>query len=210
MEAFLHQFSYFGVVLVLLAGGMGLPLPEDVPLLVGGYLCHLGLADIRLMIPIALAAVLGGDFIMYSLGRRYGHHVGRLPLLGRYLTEARLQKAEATFQKHGGKALFVGRFLPGLRAGVFFSAGTFKIPAWKMLAFDGSAALISVPVWILASFWGGGQIDKVKSAALEVQLALVGGLGLLFLLVSLIRKRRGEPTESAPPVDPKTAAKTGP
>ncbi len=206
MEAFLHQFSYFGVVLVLLAGGMGFPLPEDVPLLIGGYLCHLGIADIRLMIPIALVAVIGGDFIMYSLGRKYGRHVGRLPVLGRFLTPDRLQKAEAAFQKHGGKTLFVGRFLPGLRAGVFFSAGTFKIPAWKMLAFDGTAALISVPVWILASYWGGGQIDKVKSAALEVQLALLGGIGLVVLLVTLIRRRRAgaEPLPNQPESIPKT------
>jgi membrane protein DedA with SNARE-associated domain len=196
MEEFLHNFSYAGVVLVLLGGGMGLPLPEDIPLLVSGYLCHLGIADLRLMIPTALAAVLAGDFLMYSLGRRYGHHVGRLPLLGRFLTEPRLKKAEEAFQKHGGKALFIGRFLPGLRACVFFSAGTFKVSPLKMLAYDGSAALISVPTLILAAYFGGEQIDKVKSAAAEVQIAFLIGVVLVIAIWSFIKKKR-EPTLQA-------------
>jgi membrane protein DedA with SNARE-associated domain len=189
MEAFLHQLPHVGVVIVLLMGGMGFPLPEDIPLLVGGYLCHLGHANIYVMVPICYAAVLGGDFMMFALGRRYGKQVSKLPLLRRFLTPERLEKAVGAFEKYGGNALFVGRFLPGLRAGVFFSAGAFRVPAWKMLVFDGSAALISVPTLILVAYYGGDQIDRVRDIVADAQLVFFLLLVVVVSTIVWIRKR---------------------
>ncbi len=179
MESFLQQLPHLGVVLVLLAGGMGVPIPEDVPLLVSGYLCHLGTAQIHILLPLAFGAVVGGDLIMFSLGRRYGDRLFKLRFLSRLITEARLEKASAMFVRYGGRALFVGRFLPGVRACVFFSAGALQVPAWKMLVYDGSAALISVPTLVLATYFGGNQIDRFRAMALDVQLTLLGVVGVL-------------------------------
>jgi membrane protein DedA with SNARE-associated domain len=49
--------------------------------------------------------------------------------------------------------LFIGRFLPGLRAPIFFTAGSMKVPFVKFLFFDGLAALISVPVFVWLGHW---------------------------------------------------------
>jgi membrane protein DedA with SNARE-associated domain len=179
MESLLNELPYLGVVVVLLLGGMGVPIPEDIPLLVSGYLCHLGKADIFFMLPLALAAVIGGDFIMFGLGRRFGNRLFRFRWLGKILTEDRLEKASVIFVRYGGRALFVGRFLPGLRACVFFSAGALRVPAWKMLVYDGSAALISVPTLILLTYFGGGQIDRFRALAFEVQLIAFGVAGVV-------------------------------
>lgn len=190
MEGFLLELPYLGVVLVLLLGGMGVPIPEDIPLLVSGYLCHLGTADIFLMVPLALSAVVGGDFIMFGLGRRYGDRLFRLRWLNRILTEERLDKVSVIFSKYGGRALFVGRFLPGLRACVFFSAGALRVPAWKMLVYDGSAALISVPTLVLLTYFGGGQIDRFRALALEVQLTALAIASVLAFCFWLWKRRR--------------------
>ena len=190
MESFLAELPYLGVVIVLLLGGMGVPIPEDIPLLVSGYLCHLGSAEIFIMLPLAFSAVLGGDFIMFGLGRRYGDRLFRLRLLNKILTEQRLQQASVIFCKYGGRALFVGRFLPGLRACVFFSAGALRVPAWKMLVYDGSAALISVPTLVLLTYYGGGQIDRFRALALDVQLTLLGVAGVLGLCFWWLKRRR--------------------
>ncbi len=183
MEEFVQQFiehlPYVGVVTVLMISGLGVPLPEDIPLLIGGYLCAPPLdgsepyANIWIMLPVALVAVVGADCLLYGVGRRYGHHVARLPLLRRYLNEAHLTKAEAAFHKHGGKTLFIARFLPGVRAAIFFTAGVFKVPFWKMLAFDGAAALISVPAIVLAAYFFANEIDRVRHLSQNVQLSLL-------------------------------------
>lgn len=201
MHQFLTHFSYVGVVLVLLASGFGLPLPEDIPLLTAGYLCYLGKARLEFMIPLAFLAVVGADCIVYVLGRKYGHHVPKMPVLRRYLTEKRLAGAERAFHNHGGKTLFVARFLPGLRTACFFTAGIFKIPFWKFLVFDGAAALLSVPLLIWLGYWGGAKFEEVKEMAEDGQIAVVVVLVVLIAAAvgyKLWRARRKPSKADAP------------
>lgn len=172
MEEFLTHFTYWGVILVLLASGVGLPIPEDIPLITAGYLSARGYASIEIMIPLTFIMVVGADFLLYLMGRKYGRHVPKLPLFRRFLTPKRLAAAEMAFHTHGGKTLFTSRFVPGVRAAVFFTAGVFKIPAWKMLLFDGGAALISVPVLVLAGYFFADHIDAVKEAAFATQVSV--------------------------------------
>jgi len=172
---FIEHLPYLGVVLVLTLGGFGAPIPEDLPLLIGGYLCGMGKADVCIMLPLTLVTVIGADFLVYFMGRRWGHHVPRLPLLRRYLSEPRLTKAEISFHQHGGKTLFFARFMPGLRTPIYFSAGAFKIPAWKMLLFDGLAAMISVPAWILMAWYLAKTVDfkTLRGWSITTQVSLL-------------------------------------
>ncbi len=197
MEAFIqeliHQLPYLGVVLVLIAGGLGVPIPEDVPLLIGGYLCGVGKAELAIMLPTTFIAVIGADLMVYGLGRRYGHHVPKLPVIRKYLSPQRLTKAEISFHKHGGKTLFLARFMPGLRTPIYFSAGAFKIPFWKMLLFDGTAAGLSVPTLVLVAWYLGTKVDleTLQSWSLATQSVLVAGLIVLVIAVLGWKRVRG-------------------
>ena len=168
----LRHLPYPGVALVLLIAGFGVPIPEDVPLLIGGYLCHLGYADITIMLPVGFLSVSASDVTLFCIGRKYGRQVQNIPILGRHLTPARFEKAEQFFQRWGGCSLFIARFLPGVRSAAFLSAGACRIPFWKLIAFDGSAALISVPVWIIAAYWFGDRIETVFFFASRTSMGL--------------------------------------
>lgn len=191
MEQFIVQYvgsySYVALVAFLLAGGFGVPIPEDVPLLVIGYLCGIGHADLTLSLILAMVSVIGGDFLLFSLGRKYGHNVNRLPMIGRLLTPERMAYAEKRIQDHGGKVLFAARFMPGFRAVMFFSAGVLKVEPWKMLVYDGSAALISVPAWILLAYYMADQFEKVTTLARDVQIVVFAGIALLLVLALVIK-----------------------
>lgn len=193
VEQIIVHLPYLGVVLILMAGGIGMPIPEDLPLLVGGYLCGVGQADIAIMLPVALVAVLAADFTVYFMGRRYGHHVPRLPLIRRYLSENRLAKAEVSFHRHGGKTLFLARFMPGLRTPIYFSAGAFKIPFWKMLVCDGSAAVVSVPLWITLAWYLARTVDlqTLREWSLAAQMTLIVATVVTVLAVIGWRLMRG-------------------
>ncbi|MCC6579843.1 MAG: DedA family protein [Phycisphaeraceae bacterium] len=173
METLLANLPYVGLVVVLVLSGFGLPLPEDVPLIFAGYLCGIGEANIYIMLPVAFFAVLGTDLLVYWLGRRLGHHVPRLPVIRRYLSEKNLAKADEAFHRHGPWVLFIARFLPGIRTPVFFSAGAFKIPVRKMLAYDGSAALISVPTIVLLAYHLSDHLDKARKIVMRSQGAVL-------------------------------------
>lgn len=164
---------YLGVFLVLLACGLGLPLPEDVPLLTSGFMVHKGLARLEFMIPIAMAGVLGGDCTLFFLGRKFGHHIVEHRLFRRVVNPPRLLKAEQLFQRHGIKIIFVGRFLPGLRSMIFMAAGVLRVPFSAFIAVNGLAACISVPTLVILGRLFGDNMDKLKSDVRTVTHVIV-------------------------------------
>lgn len=187
MYEWLQQFAshapYFVIIGILLLSGFGLPLPEDIPIIIAGYLCGKGFANPWIMFPGVYFSILLADWFVFFLGRRYGHHVSRLPLLRRYLTGHRLARAEHMLHRHGGKYIFVARFMPGLRTPLYFSAGLFKIPHWKFLLIDATAVTVSVPLLFWLSYAFADHIDLVRQWAEEAQLAAAG---LFILLVAAI------------------------
>ena len=76
---FLLNFSgptpYFMVFGILLLCGLGLPIPEDVTLILGGILSYYGLCDLSLMIVVCFAGVMVGDSLMFWLGAHYGRQL---------------------------------------------------------------------------------------------------------------------------------------
>lgn len=194
MEVLFEQlaihFSYMGVALALIASGVGVPIAEEMPLIIGGYLCHEEHAKLYIMLPVAYLSVLAGDVILYSLGRRYGHHVPKLPLLRRYLTEKRLLRAERALFDHAGKTLFCARFVPGLRAAVWFSSGVLKVPTWKFILYDGVAALISTPVLIGVGYLGAEHLSLVRRWTAGGQIALACTIVVGFIVFILYRRSR--------------------
>ena len=164
MESFfselLHNWSHLGLFGVLLAAGMGLPFPEDIPLILAGLIVRRTDGSLLMMILTGLAGVMVGDSILFLMGRRYGPGIVERRWFRRIAKPWLLEKARKKYEDHGAKILFVGRFMPGLRAVLFLTAGVFKVPYWKFLVFDGSAALISVPLWIWAGWHFSGEIEK--------------------------------------------------
>jgi len=175
---------------IIILSGFGLPVPEDIPLIMAGIFCGNGQANIWVMLPLCFIAVMGADAIVYWLGRKYGHHIPRMPLMRRFLTPKRLATAEANLHRHGGKTLFVCRFLPGIRAPMLFTAGTFRIPYWKFLLYDGSAALMSVPWLVLLPYWFVNTYSEeaMRAVAHEVQIGIIVGVVLLIVGFFVVKK----------------------
>ncbi|WP_428389366.1 DedA family protein [Mucisphaera sp.] len=190
METWLEQLAvnapYVVLVAVLLASGFGLPVPEDIPLLIGGYLAGHGYAEPFTLFFFCFAAILFADATLFWLGRTYGHHIPRLPLLNRVLTEQRVLRAEGMLERHGGKFIFVGRFIPGVRAPAMFGAGALKVPYWKFALFDGSAAAISAPLFFFLGFYFADHLEAARLWILEGQI-LVGLVALIVAGVLFLR-----------------------
>jgi hypothetical protein len=138
-----------------------------------------------------------GDSMLYYMGRRYGTHIVEHRWLRRIAKPWLVEKARQKYVEHGAKILFAARFMPGLRAVLFMTAGTFRVPAWKFLLIDGSAALISVPTWILVAWKFSGKIEQLLHDARMATYVIVGVL-LAALAVWIVweyfhnlRKRNG-------------------
>ena len=186
---------------VLIACGLGLPLPEDVALITGGYLAGkgppVGVGSLWAMIFVGLAGILIGDSIIFRAGATYGEALLDTRL-GRHIPGEKVERIIGLFERHGAKFIMVARFLPGVRAVTYFVAGTTGVPYWKFLAFDGLAACFSAPAWVLLGHWAGKHrmLNKAWNVAKQVQagilIAFVGAIAL-WVVVILVRKRTRKP-----------------
>jgi membrane protein DedA with SNARE-associated domain len=181
-------FIYFILTGILLLCGFGLPLPEDVILISGGYLAYSGYIDIRIFLPIAFAGVLLGDCCIFVIGEKTGYSLLRHRVVSRLIKPEHIQKATATIDKYHDKIFFIARFLPGLRATIFFSGGALKTKFWKFFLFDSLAALISIPLIVLGAYYGGEYIDQVLRVAKGIQIVLI--LVSITIIVYIVFKIR--------------------
>jgi membrane protein DedA with SNARE-associated domain len=179
--------AYLAVFGVLVACGLGVPLPEDVSLILGGFLAHKGAASLPVMMVVGFGGILVGDSLIFMAGRRLGAKVGRSPdgFLARVVTPEKRARVEALFGTHGEKIVCIARFLPGVRAVTYFTAGSAGMRYGRFIFWDGLAALLSAPVFVWLGFHFGGEldllIDKLKEGQVTVMAALAVGLAGLLL-----------------------------
>ena len=149
LQLFFHSYGYLAMFLVLILCGFGLPIPEDITLLAGGVVAGLGSAHLSYMIITGMLGVLLGDLIVFSLGYFFGNKIRKTRLVSRLLTVKKYTILQEKFEKYGNGAIFIGRFFPGLRTPMFFTAGlSRRVTYLQFLLIDGSAAIVSVPLWI--------------------------------------------------------------
>src|SRR5580693_8688317 len=154
------KFGYFGIFFVLVLGGLGLPVPEEAPIILAAILARKGTMHWIPALGSCFAGVLVGDFVVYFLGFFYGEKVLSLPLTRRLLTRQREAQIKGYFHRHGFKILVSGRFVPGFRTAAYLTAGILKLPTLKLLVTDLVAASLST---LLMFGLGYGFAHKIQS-----------------------------------------------
>jgi membrane protein DedA with SNARE-associated domain len=190
-----HGFiAYATVFLILLACGLGVPLPEDISLILGGFLAHKGAANLPIMMGVGFAGILAGDSLIFYFGRRLGSRVGSKPggFFARIITPEKRARVEGLFARHGQKIVMIARFMPGVRAVTYFTAGSVGMPYWRFIFWDGLAALLSAPVFVFLGYYFGGELDLLIGKLKEGQYAVLAGVVLMGLGVYLWRRHRGK------------------
>lgn len=164
---------------VLLACGFGLPIPEDITLIAAGILAGTGKISVFGAYIVGFGGVLIGDSILFGIGRKYGRKAFTWPVFRKIFTPKVIAKAEEKIQANAKKICFIARFLPGLRAPIYLTAGVMRVPPTTFIIQDGFAALISVPVWIYLGQWAGSNMELAIQKAKEFHIYLFIGIGLL-------------------------------
>ena len=167
-----EHFIYAGLFLILLIAGLGLPIPEELTLLTGGFFIHLGIARFYPILAVAFGGVLIGDLIIYSIGRRWGHGIITHEHLHKVFTAKRLERVRQFFCDHGSKTIFVARFVSGFRVAAFLAAGTMGVKPTQFLFLDILAALIMVPLLVGLGYYFGASIGWVTAVATRIDWLL--------------------------------------
>ena len=156
---------------------------------------------------IALAAIgaIVGDNIGYALGRRLGR---RFLLRAGRLEELRarmLERAESFFARHGPKAVFLGRWITGLRVWASWLAGITHLPWPKFLFWNALGGICWATTVGLAGYFAGHAAEKlIQKVGLGALIAFVAGAALGYLWYRRRRRARLAVEQDRPGVRPET------
>jgi membrane protein DedA with SNARE-associated domain len=166
---------------------MGVPVPGEAALLTAAVIASRGDLDIEIVIILAASAAILGDNVGYLIGRQGGRRLLQRP--GKFEIQRRrvLEYGEPFFAKHGGKAVFFGRWMAWLRIWSAWLAGMNRM-RWPSFVFWNAAGGIvwAVSVGLVAYYLGEAGDHAIKTAG------LAGGAGVLVsgVVIYLVLRHR--------------------
>jgi membrane protein DedA with SNARE-associated domain len=122
--------------------------------------------------------VVAGDNSLFFLGRHFGTGLVRYFGINRPGTQVQIDRIRDFMNRHGHRAIFYARFLAGLRALIYLSAGSFGVTPARFFVYDLLGAVISVPIVVSIGYLFGGQ--------LEVAIHYVGGFERVIWVVVVL------------------------
>ncbi len=181
----------YAILFVIVFGETGfvvLPfLPGDSLLFVAGAVAAIGGMDLTVLMVVLIVAAVLGNTVNYTIGRVFGERIvaaGRIP----FLKPSAVIATQIFYEKHGGKAVVLSRFMPLFRTFVPFVAGMANMGYSRFTAFNVAGAVIWVVSLCVAGYLF-GNVDFIKK---NLSLLVVGivVVSLLPALIGWIRHRR--------------------
>jgi len=160
MVDWLLSYSYLGFTIVLILTGCGLPLPEEVPIILAGVASSQpNSLDPALAFAACLVGALLGDCMIYLIGYHFGHNlVRRHPRFAQLLHADREADVERVVRQHAFKVLILARFLVGIRAPVYLAAGVVRMPFRRFILIDTVCASAVVGAFFGLAYWFGDTV----------------------------------------------------
>jgi membrane protein DedA with SNARE-associated domain len=185
MDSILHLISQYGYLIIfigVMAESMGVPLPGETILISAGILVQRGSLDLGDAIFFGILGALVGDQIGYWIGREGGRPF--VLRYGRYvlITPERLERAEAFFTRHGGKAVFMARFFSGLRVFGALVAGMSRMRWGTFIIYNALGGAVWATAAVLVGYFLGSSLGVVERWTGRASILL---LSLAFLALVL-------------------------
>lgn len=180
------QIAYLVLFALVGAESTGVPVPGETALIAAGVLAHDGRLHIEYVIALAALAAIMGDNLGYLIGRTGGRRLLERPgPFERHRREV-LTRGEPFFARHGPKAVFLGRWVAGLRIAASWLAGINRMH-WPVFLFWNALGGVAwaTSVGLVAYFVGPAAETALK------RVGLVGaGLTVLLVVALVLRRRR--------------------
>lgn len=182
----LGHFGYFGIIIALMGGIIGLPIPDEILLTYIGYLVFNDQLNYMTSLVSAVTGAIGGISISYLLGGKFG-----LPFLRKFgpkfhLTEKRINKTKLLFSKVGPFLLFIGYFIPGIRHVTAYLAGINGLSYKKFAVYAYSGAIVWCFTFITLGTKLGREWKKVGIYLTDYSLYIIILVVLLLLIFAFV------------------------
>lgn len=165
-------------------------LPGDSLLFVIGALGATGALSVELAAILLIIAAIGGNTLNYFIGKLIGNKIlenRRYPIINRIIKKEYIDKAQAFYKKHGGKAILFSRFMPILRTFAPFIAGIGRMSLTKFIMYNSMGGISWVLTFILGGYFF-GNIPAVKNNFTYVIFGIIF-VSLLPAIITGIKSR---------------------
>lgn len=188
------SLGYPGLFLLIVLESTMVPIPSLLVMPFAGYLASQGEFSLWAILVLNSAGALTGSSLSYWLGA-----AGGKPLLLRYgkylfVRPKDIEKTEQYFAKHGGKTIFIGRFLPVVRHLISIPAGIARMPLPQFLTLTFFGATIWGGGLMVVGYQLGSNWESIAAKAKRVDLIIAGliVLAILAVVVRFVLRRRRE------------------
>jgi len=206
VQGLVRDLGYPGLFVLIVLESTMVPIPSLLVMPFAGFLASRGDFSLPAILAVNSSAALTGSMLSYGLGA-----AGGKPLLLRYgkyvfVRPKDLERTEHYFARHGGKTIFVGRFLPVVRHLISIPAGIARMPLPSFLTLT----------FLGATIWGGGLMilgyelgsrwESVATKAKRIDLLIAIGVVLVILAIAIrfvLRRRRERADRTPAAAEPK-------
>ena len=170
---------------------MGVPVPGETALIAGALAASHGTLSIEVLVVLAAAAAILGDNVGFAIGRRWGRRIFEKPGIAYDQRLALLDMGEPFFANHGPKAVFLGRWVSGLRIASAWLAGMNKMRWPTFLVWNALGGIFWATAVGLGAYFAGHAFEKVVT-----KVGVYGAVGIAVLVVAFVAWRHHSASEA--------------
>lgn len=175
---------YGAIGLLLMGGVVGLPIPEDFPLILGGILIQLEKCDSLAMFAVCYTTIVLGDVVIFWIGRWGGPALFKLKWFSTRSAKTKLKRVRVGIERRSVLAVFLARHIFYIRTVTFLSCGALNMRFMRFLIADMLAALISVPLMLTIGYFAASHYEFMMRLISEAKyLSVALGVGVAYWLV---------------------------
>ncbi len=182
----LTTWGYLGLFACVFIGNLGIPIPEETVMLVAGFLAGRSILQLKAIYAVVVVSAVTGDCCGFLIGRTGGQR-----LLGRLAAKfdsirRRYDRLQLFFHVHGSKAVFMARFVTGIRFMAGPMAGAAGMPFLRFLGWNILGAVVWCPLVVTVGYLLGDELYRVVGFAHSAGrwaavIVLLLGLGIYLL-----------------------------
>jgi membrane protein DedA with SNARE-associated domain len=194
----LATWGYLGIFVAVFAGNLGIPVPEETVMLAAGFVAGQALLDLRLVYLVVIASAVTGDCCGYLIGRTGGQRLLEWLATTFPFMRKRYERLQLFFRTHGSKAVFMARFITGVRFMAGPMAGACGMPFFQFLGWNVLGAIVWCSLVVTVGYLVGNELSPALAMAHQISRWLGLAVFLLLLIVFVFWWRDRHPAVPRP------------
>jgi membrane protein DedA with SNARE-associated domain len=197
----LATWGYVGIFTFVFIGNLGVPVPEETVMLAAGFLAGRDILDVRAVYGVVLLSAVTGDCCGFAIGRTGGQRLMARLAQNFEFARRRYDRLQMFFKTHGSKAVFMARFIAGVRFMAGPMAGAAGMPFFQFLGWNVLGAIVWCSLIVTIGYLLGDELYRVVRLAHLASrwTELIALMVVVAVFLIWLKERRQEPVARPEP-----------